>query len=195
MCCLLFHFFTIRLLLLVNFCTNHHFAPLILRLLQILSHTQEDRQWYTHAVTLEHLRNEATISVNNAHISRMVLHLNRTTTPSSDESSSSFENITTATSLHSPRYAACDSSWYGLSLVDYALISEIVYLGHVTDKEPMIDALQHFFPPAIMTNGPRFDLHVPGEEFSSKAQFVEIVEENANLSIIAIRGTDVFRLR
>ncbi len=163
--------------------------------LQILSHTQENRQWYTHVVTLEHSRDQATISVNNAHVSRMVLHLNEKTSSSSDEASSSGKSTTTAMPLHPPHYAVCDSLWYGLSLVDYALISEIVYLGHVTDKVPMIKALQHFFPPEIMPNGSRFDLHVPGEEFSSKSQFVEIVDESTNLSIIAIRGTDIFRLR
>ncbi len=125
----------------------------------------------------------------------MVLHLNQTKATLEGPSSSDSGTSLSSPPLHPPRYAACESSWYGLSLVDYALISEIVYLGHVTDKKPMIEALQHFFPPERTPNGPRFDLHIPGEEFSSKAQFVELVEENMNLSIIAIRGTDVFRIR
>lgn len=91
-------------------------------------------------------------------------------------------------SITQPYYAACDWSWHGYNLLDFALLSELAYFDE-SEKGQLKAMISDLFPEekfaevktisdARLANGPLFF------ELSTK-----------EVTVIAIRGTDVGRLR
>ncbi|CAM9629153.1 unnamed protein product [Discosporangium mesarthrocarpum] len=94
--------------------------------------------------------------------------------------------------IEEPRYAACGLSWHGLSLVDYALLAELAYFDPHNPDIPLEEVMAQFFP---KTKGPKFILKVSvGKENHNHAQFIEAYAPALNVSVIAIRGTDIARI-
>ncbi|CAM9941323.1 unnamed protein product, partial [Choristocarpus tenellus] len=95
--------------------------------------------------------------------------------------------------IEEPRYAACGLSWHGLSLVDYALLAELAYFDPYDPQVPLEDVMAQFFP---KKKSPKFILKVwtVGKEDHNHAQFIEAFSPSLNVSVIAIRGTDVGRI-
>ncbi|CAM9766824.1 unnamed protein product, partial [Laminaria digitata] len=89
-------------------------------------------------------------------------------------------------------YASCGSKWHGLSLLDYALLAELAYFDQHDLEVPLSEVAEQFFP---AENGPDFKIKVKqGDDHHSHAQFFEAYSEKLNVSVVAIRGTDVGRI-
>lgn len=157
---------------------------------QVLSYAQEHRQWYPSFIESS-ITPDGRIVVEHALIAKMSLQMGGGAQPSP------------------PRYATCDFTWHGLTLVDYALIAELAYFGVSSSNKDTAAStvLDQFFPAAPgrgrRDRGPapelpplKFELRVPSESYLRRthAQFVELVEPSLNLSVVAIRGTDVGRI-
>lgn len=80
-----------------------------------------------------------------------------------------------------PIYAICKSRWSGLSVVDLALLSELAYFP----ASDVPSVLPHFFP------NREFQLRSVGEEMIKAGNWMEFYSPELNVSVIAIRGTDV----
>jgi hypothetical protein len=91
-----------------------------------------------------------------------------------------------AKNLSEPYYAACDWSWEGFSLLDFAILSEAAYFDEdgSGSLKAMIDDL---FPNEGLT------IVRSHERKSAGPLFLEIASSES--TIISIRGTDVGRLR
>ncbi|OQR80755.1 transmembrane protein [Achlya hypogyna] len=97
-----------------------------------------------------------------------------------------------------PFYASCGNRWHGLSLVDYALMSQAAYFN------PTGTDLPHFLEAVFPGEGggaPMFDIRIPDNytAVGSKVEFFEVgapaYSAALNLSVISVRGTDVGRFR
>eukprot|EP00638_Chattonella_subsalsa_P002956 CAMPEP_0117742916 /NCGR_PEP_ID=MMETSP0947-20121206/5816_1 /TAXON_ID=44440 /ORGANISM="Chattonella subsalsa, Strain CCMP2191" /LENGTH=867 /DNA_ID=CAMNT_0005559501 /DNA_START=1023 /DNA_END=3626 /DNA_ORIENTATION=+ len=98
-----------------------------------------------------------------------------------------------------PRYGLCGHRWEGLSLVDYALLSELAYFDPDDERVNLPHILQALFPPEenwLKAQGQLFELRIPSEEYRrhGDAQFLEFYSAQLNLSVISIKGTDIGRI-
>lgn len=109
-----------------------------------------------------------------------------------------------------PRYGLCGHRWAGLSLVDYALLSELAYFD--PKHQDLGAALDLLFPPerGAMGGGlwsagggghtahgaPLFELRLPPQEFlrHGDANFLEFYSASLNLSVVSVKGTDIGRI-
>lgn len=85
-----------------------------------------------------------------------------------------------------PYYAACDWTWEGYSLLDFALLSELAYFDDPRDGS-LNAIVNDLFP------GNHFSAITAYDKISSGPLYLEI--SSKELTIIAIRGTDIGRLR
>jgi len=98
-------------------------------------------------------------------------------------------------SLNNNRYATCGAEWNGLNLLDLAILSELAYFdpkGHNLDE--IVELM--FNPHGDKSRGKLFEVQIPPDEMrkSGIAQYFEAYSEELNVSVVAIRGTDVGRL-
>lgn len=157
----------------------------------MLSLIQHHRGWYFPS-SIEVVVNRYTkeVLINNGQVSTAVLE--KTKRPSHKPSLKS----------PSPRYAICDMKPGGFSMLDYALMAELAYFD-CDRKEAMDEVLDQFFPPSPVSGLPFFPaklknkLHVvvPPEEYRSEsfAHFIEIRKEDTDISVVAVRGTNLMR--
>ena len=85
--------------------------------------------------------------------------------------------------------------WFGLSLLDYALLSEAAYFD--PDNSDLDEVVQLMFDPKKERKTKLFEVSVPPPEQRRRqgvAQYMEAYSKELNVSVIAIRGTDVGRL-
>lgn len=98
--------------------------------------------------------------------------------------------------LTPPKYASCDTSWNELSLLDFALLAEVAYFdpGNVNLDEIVEQMFTNKDDEKV--NEKLFEVKIPPLEMrtTGTAQFFEAYSAQLNLSVIAIRGTDVGRL-
>ena len=88
------------------------------------------------------------------------------------------------TQLKHPQYLACDLKWHGYTALDLALLSEISYL----DDENLDPVIQSIFPL-------QKDLEITNlRRIKGGPKYIEVFDPNNNVTIVAIRGTDVARL-
>lgn len=85
-----------------------------------------------------------------------------------------------------PNYAVCGKRWNGLSILDFALLSEAAYFPDSDELKRVIDG---FFRGTEIS----WDL-VHENNNEGAAQFIEIYSKSLDLSVVSIRGTDVGRL-
>jgi hypothetical protein len=83
-----------------------------------------------------------------------------------------------------PHYLACDLEWHGYSALDMALFSEIAYLDN-EDLTPVFRSMFPQYPKSRITSHRRI---------TNGPMFIEVFDPIRNVSVIAIRGTDVSRL-
>lgn len=84
--------------------------------------------------------------------------------------------------LFEPFYAICDLKWHNLSLLDLALISEASYFDN--NLQNIIDLTL-----------PDMDFIVNSSELAKTGpMYLEITSKKLNITIVAIRGTDVGRM-
>lgn len=110
-----------------------------------------------------------------------------------------------------PRYAMCGQKWHGFSLSDYALMSQLAYFDPVVQREELDMLLQLLFPVesepkssgalsglfgagAATPEGSFFELRTPPAETMDVVPAFVLYSAAHNVSIVVIRGTDVFRL-
>lgn len=85
-----------------------------------------------------------------------------------------------------PYYAACDWTWESYSLLDFALLSELAYFDDPQDGS-LTSIVNQLFP------GNQFVSITSHDKVSSGPLYLEVATRD--LTIIAIRGTDIGRLR
>lgn len=144
---------------------------LFLMAFQILSIMQEQNQWYPSFIKYSVTESKQLV-VDNAFVVRATLE-------------TTGEPVVVA-----PRYASCESKWQGLSLIDYALLAELAYFDQNDPKVPLSEVAKHFFPEK---SGPAFEIKVQSLDYNH-AQFFEAYSPELNVSVVAIRGTDVARV-
>jgi len=161
---------------------------LIVALIAVTAFLQTKREWYPELIELNNAADEKKIRLNHAHIAKLELETD-------------YENFTPER-LTLPKYATCGAEWNGLSLLDLAILSEIAYFdpkNHNLDE--IVDIM--FTPQStVATSGARktsrklFEVQIPPPEMRKTgiAQFFDAYSDDLNVSIIAIRGTDVGRL-
>lgn len=96
--------------------------------------------------------------------------------------------------MEMPKYASCDLKFYGLSLLDYALLAEAAYFD--PDNSDLGEVVNLMFDPKGEREEKLFEVTVPPPEQRRQgvAQYMDAYSEELGLSVIAIRGTDVGRL-
>ncbi|CAK4676729.1 hypothetical protein LEN26_008041 [Aphanomyces euteiches] len=91
-----------------------------------------------------------------------------------------------------PTYASCGNRWFNLSLVDYSLLTQAAYFN------PQSNQLKDFVATVFRSvSDPEFEIRLP-ENYTahgSKVEFFEAYSRSLNVSVIAVRGTDVGRFR
>ncbi len=88
-------------------------------------------------------------------------------------------------------YAICNNQWYGLDIVDYTLLSTLAYYDV---EDPVQEIASSMFPnvPDIVVLQPLNKNEKRRNHYN--AQFLEVQIPSANLTVIAVRGTDVGRI-
>ena len=93
-----------------------------------------------------------------------------------------------------PHYAACKWDWHGLSLFDFALLSEVAYFD-----ERQGNQVQNLV--STLMPGAGFKVHLDGRRRDltptfqgGRPMYVELSSEVLGVTVLAIRGTDVGRL-
>jgi hypothetical protein len=163
---------------------------------QVLKYVQEHSQWYPNYMRFRTSADELMIERTNIAQRMVLLKKDPNETPANAKKRISGQQEF----LRKPAlsgYAACEFDWYGLSLVDYALLAELAYFDISSD---MRELLQQLFPARyelfrLRHLSPKVELRVPGENYLRRthAQFVEVAVPSLNLSVVSIRGTDVAR--
>ena len=125
--------------------------------------------------------------------------------------------ITATTTTTPPLYAACSWAWHGLSLLDFALVSELAYYDYEGDAERgehLQGLVTTLFPeedfvvrpprPATATTATTAAATATataagGDKSASERGvagpiYLELTSEARDVTVIAIRGTDVGRL-
>eukprot|EP00611_Tribonema_gayanum_P001910 TRINITY_DN11405_c0_g1_i1.p1 TRINITY_DN11405_c0_g1~~TRINITY_DN11405_c0_g1_i1.p1 ORF type:complete len:963 (+),score=216.15 TRINITY_DN11405_c0_g1_i1:3-2891(+) len=156
---------------------------LFLAACQMLSLIQEQRGWYPSLIRMDTTEGQQLV-VDHALIAKVSLR------------------TTGKATVTQPRYATCGMLWAGLSLVDYALLAELSYFDPDDTTTPLQQVLDKFFPSdkahgwGVGSNESPFRIIVPPPEYrqATHAQFVEVRSRKGNVSIVAVRGTDIGRL-
>lgn len=142
----------------------------------VASFFQNNKQWYPELINIESNEDSGSVSISHAYVAKIKLETRG-------------EKIT-----EMPKYASCDMKFYGLSLLDYALLAEAAYFD--SDNSDLDAVVQMMFDPKGESDEKLFDVRVPPPEQRRQgvAQYMDAYSKSLNISVIAIRGTDVGRL-
>jgi len=117
-----------------------------------------------------------------------------------------------AAALESPYYMACSWKWKGLSVFDFALLSQVAYFDddqyHITEEKADgndSDGKETDSFPRKSRVQTIIDTLFPDDEFVATnshpdhlgigPRFVEVYSAKLNITVLAVRGTDVGRLQ
>jgi len=156
---------------------------LVVGTFKVLALMQESRQWFPHLVQFEGpSMPKGPISFQHALVSSLTL----------------FQDGPSQELLY-PKYGLCGHTWEGLSLIDYALLSELAYFDPEAPHVNLPNILNTVFPHPdgwFSAAQPMFELRIPSEEYRRRgsAQFLEFYSSHLNVSVISIRGTDIGRI-
>ncbi|DBA02144.1 TPA: hypothetical protein N0F65_004779 [Lagenidium giganteum] len=141
----------------------------------ILSVVQSKTQWYPDTTSV-HYHSRDVISVH--HTSAVKLHLGL-----ANESASAMH-------IDEPDYATCGHRWHGLDLVDYSLIAQAAYFNPQSNDTSQF--LETMFNPSLSVP---VQVRMPplNSKTGGKFDFYEVFFPSLNTSVVAVRGTDVWR--
>jgi len=142
--------------------------------ISVSSHLQNNKQWYPDLIDIK--QEGDGIKIQHAYVS-------------------SIEMKTEGEIVRSkPEYASCGMTWFGLSLLDYALLAEASYFD--PDNSNLNEVVRVMFDPKGEKAENLFDVRVPAPEMRRQgvAQYMDAYSKELNLSVVAIRGTDVGRM-
>ncbi|GLE11614.1 hypothetical protein PINS_up024144 [Pythium insidiosum] len=139
-----------------------------------LSVLQSHAKWFPDATSVEY-HGDATIEIHHTAIVKLHLGLANASRP--------------AMHLDQPRYASCGTQWHGLGLVDYALLAEAAYFN------PLSNDTAKFVSSVVAHNLGDIEVRLPqlNTKTGSKLDFYEAFIPALNTSVIAVRGTDIWR--
>ncbi|GMH63592.1 hypothetical protein TL16_g03756 [Triparma laevis f. inornata] len=142
----------------------------------VASFFQNNKQWYPELINIESNEETGSVSISHAYVAKIKLETKG--------------EVKTAM----PKYASCDLKFYGLSLLDYAFLAEAAYFD--SDNSDLDAVVQMMFDPKGESSEKLFDVRVPPPEQRRQgvAQYMDAYSKSLNISVIAIRGTDVGRL-
>ncbi|KAJ0394624.1 hypothetical protein P43SY_000007 [Pythium insidiosum] len=139
-----------------------------------LSVLQSHAKWFPDATSVEY-QGDTSVEIHHTAIVKLNLGLADDTRP--------------AMHLDQPRYASCGTQWHGLGLVDFALLAEAAYFN------PLSNDTAKFVSSVVATNLGDIHVRLPqlNTKTGSKLDFYEAFIPSLNTSIIAVRGTDIWR--
>jgi len=147
----------------------------------VTSHVQGKAQWYPDLIDIVSDSEEGTLRISHAYVAKLKL-----TTKGLPGGPLEQPPVPVP-----PHYASCSMKWYGLSLLDYALLSEAAYYD--PDNSDMDEVIGLMFDPRGERREqglePLFEVRVPPKEQRQRsvAQYVEAYSKELNVSVIAIR--------
>lgn len=139
----------------------------------ILSELQRSAQWFPDATSVAFGNN----SIHIHHTAIVKLDLGLAETPAH------------ALRVDSPNYASCTNSFNGLSLVDLSLLAEAAYFNPASTD--VADYVSTVFASSLPAAEVRFPAR--NTKTGSKLDFFETYFPSLNTSVIAVRGTDIWR--
>eukprot|EP00520_Triparma_pacifica_P000869 CAMPEP_0118648814 /NCGR_PEP_ID=MMETSP0785-20121206/9366_1 /TAXON_ID=91992 /ORGANISM="Bolidomonas pacifica, Strain CCMP 1866" /LENGTH=978 /DNA_ID=CAMNT_0006541051 /DNA_START=204 /DNA_END=3136 /DNA_ORIENTATION=+ len=138
------------------------------------SHLQQNKQWYPDLIDIK--ENNEGIVIKHAYVVDL-------------------EMKTQGPEVRSkPEYASCGMTWFGLSLLDYAFLAEASYFD--PDNSDLDEVVRVLFDPKGEREEKLFEVTVPPPEMRRQgvAQYMDAYSKELNVSVVAIRGTDVGRM-
>ncbi len=151
-------------------------VALIVGFIAVASFLQNEKQWYPDLIDINKSESTGSVSISHAYVAHLKLE---TQGP---------------VKTQAPKYGSCGMKWYGLSLLDYALLAEAAYFD--PDNSDLNSVVGMMFDPLGVEKEPLFEVRVPPpeERRAGVAQFMDAYSKSLNVSVIAIRGTDVGRM-
>lgn len=139
----------------------------------VLSVVQKSKQWYPDATSVLFENNSIIID----HTSIVKLELQLT------------DNQSIPMQQEYPKYASCTNLWHGLSLVDFALLSQAAYL------DPSSDDVATFVSKLFDQDTEIVEVRLPPQntKTGSRLDFYEVYMPKYNTSVISVKGTDIWR--
>nr|CCA13930.1 transmembrane protein putative [Albugo laibachii Nc14] len=139
----------------------------------ILSVVQKSKQWYPDATSVSFENNS--IIIEHTAIVKLDLKL--------------AGNHSIPMQQEHPKYASCTNLWHGLSLVDFALLSQAAYL------DPSSDDVATFVSKLFDQDTEIVEVRLPPQntKTGSRLDFYEVYMPKYNTSVISVKGTDIWR--
>ena len=167
------------------------FMSCAVAMISLTSYLQLQSGWYPDLISLQ--KDPDGLTLTHAYVCKLKLFTGSSSFSSPSSSSSS---PSSSSSLSKPpRYASCGHKFSGLTLLDYALLSEAAYFDD--DFAEINEVVSDLFGGDRSGKGPLFRVEVPDKKKRTEggAQFFTATSDELNVHVVAVRGTDVGRLR
>ncbi len=91
-----------------------------------------------------------------------------------------------------PHYIACSWRWRGLSVLDFALLSQVAYFDAADGQAQIQHIVDTLFPNDDFVAS---STHIQRDKATAGPRFVEISSKSKQITVLAVRGTDLGRLQ